>query len=143
MRVASLSLLLIAFAACRRDAAPPPVTRTPPPEVAAKTIAEASALLGSDLSADPAKAAELVAAQFGDAPADPEAALLLARACFRAAEPERCAVALDALFAHAPKEKVDWLAEGECLRAWLAERRGDAQGAVAGYQKALERAPNY
>jgi tetratricopeptide (TPR) repeat protein len=144
-QVASLSLLLITLAACDRGAgpSPPAVPRTPPPEVAAKTIAEAKALLGSDMSADPAKAAGLVAAQFGDAPADPEAALLLARACFRAEDPQRCAVALDALFEHAPKEKVDWLAEGECLRAWLAERRGDAKGAVAGYRKALERAPNY
>jgi tetratricopeptide (TPR) repeat protein len=134
---------LLALAACDRGASRDVVTKRPPAEVAAKAIADAKALLGSETAPDPAHAAALLAATFGDSPADPEAALLLARACFRAEDPDHCSVALDALFARAPKEHGDWLAEGDCFRAWLAERSGDFKGAVAGYRRALDRAPNY
>src|SRR5262245_12386526 len=78
--------------------APARVTRTPSTEEAARTLASAKALLGNDLAADPARAAELLTATFGNVPADAEAAFWLARATFRAGEPDRCGLALDALF---------------------------------------------
>lgn len=144
MRRARLVLLLVALAACERAAAPPAgTTKAPAPEVAAKAIADAKALLVNDITADPPKAAALLETIFGDAPADPEAALLLARACFRSEETARCAIAIDALLARAPKERSAWLAEGEFLRAALAERRGDAKAAIAGYQRAIDLLPNY
>jgi tetratricopeptide (TPR) repeat protein len=140
-------MLLLALAACDRAAGPSSglagVTKSPPPEAAAKAIADAKALLGNDLAADPPKAAALLAETFGDAPADPEAALLLARASFRAEDSKRCAVAVEALLERAPSDKKVWLAEGEFLRAQLAERRGDAKAAIAGYQKAIDLLPTY
>ena len=143
MRFAPLVTLLVALCACDRGAAPAGTTKAAAPEVAAKAIADAKALLGSDLAADPTKAAALLAAAFGDSPADPEAALLLARASIRAEDSKGCALAVEALLARAPKERKEWLAEGEFLRALLAARRGDAKAAVAGYQRAIDLLPNY
>jgi tetratricopeptide (TPR) repeat protein len=147
MRAALLVTLLAALAACERGPNPSPgpagTTKAPAPEVAAKAIADAKALLGNDLAADPAKAAALLAAAFGDAPADPEAALLLARASIRSEDPKRCELAIEALLARAPKERKEWLAEGEFLRASLAARRGDPKAAIAGYQRAIDLLPNY
>lgn len=144
MRLAPPVTLLLALAACDRAVTPPAATtRTPAPEVAAKAIADAKALLGNDIAVDPKRAAGILAEAFGDAPADPEAALLLARACFRAEEGRRCAIAIDALFARAPQEKKAWLAEGEFLRAAMAERSGDAKAAVAGFERAIDLLPNY
>lgn len=143
MRAASLVTLLVALASCDHAAAPAGTTKAPAPEAAAKAIADAKALLVNDITADPPKAAALLETTFGDAPADPEAALLLARACFRSEDKKGCANAIGALLARAPKERAAWLAEGEFLRAALAERSGDAKAAIAGYQRAIDLLPNY
>jgi len=96
---------------------------------------------------DPPRALALLRATFGDAPADADAALLLARATFRAEEPAACRIALDAYFARVPADHAalhaDWTAEAWVLRGWIEERAGDNAAARPHYEKALALVPNY
>jgi tetratricopeptide (TPR) repeat protein len=147
------SLLLLA-ASCGGSEAPSngtpaavgssaPTTKHPAAQEAAEALADARPLLVVGPGADPPRALERLTQVFGEAPADVEAALLLARAAFRSEQSERCRAALDAYFALDPKEHPEWSAEAWALRGWLLEREGRPREALPFYDRAIELVPAY
>jgi len=145
MRGVPLSLAML-IGGCGPDDAPPREAAQQvavDPKSAAEALTEARTLLGNDKGADPPKALARLEATFGSRPSDPEAAALLARAAFRSEQPERCRVALDAYFAHEPKDRADWSAEAWVLRGWLLEREGKSSEALPHYDRALQISPVY
>jgi tetratricopeptide (TPR) repeat protein len=136
-----------AVAACSRDesrgAARSPTTLAPSAAAAAAAIADARAELVVDHERDPGRARRRLESTFGDAPSEPEAALLLARAAFRLEDRAACDRALDAYFAHAPRDRPDWSAEATLVRGWLCERAGEFERALELDDQALALVPTY
>ncbi len=130
-------------AATVQEATTARTTLQPAADVAAQALTQARELLGVNAKADPPKALALLEATFGSAPADAEAAFLLARAAFRADASARCRLALDTYFALDPKEHVEWRAEAWVLRGWLCEHEGRFRDALPNYEKALAVLPAY
>lgn len=141
-RARRLLVWLAATTACgpASDEAP---SLLPPTAEQAAVLEHARALVAVGAKADPPQAVALLTAAFGAAPRHPEAAFLLARAAFRAEQPDRCTQALDAYFAAPAKEHVEWTAEAWVLRGWLLERAGRFAEAPALYQQALALQPKY
>jgi len=140
-------LIALAALACsgeEPDHAPAALPPAEPPSPAQQAALEqARALVAVGAKADPPRAVTLLTDAFGASPRHPEAAFLLARAAFRAEQPERCAAALDAWFAAPAADHVDWTAEAHVLRGWLEERAGRFAAATPHYARALELLPTY
>jgi tetratricopeptide (TPR) repeat protein len=135
-------VLAIVAVACSRgdEIAPPPFALTADQQVA---LEQSRALVAVGSKADPPRAVTLLTNAFGAEPRHPEAAFLLARAAFRAEQPDGCRAALDAYFAAPAADHVDWTAEAHVLRGWLEERAGRFAEAVPHYAQALSLQPNY
>lgn len=122
----------------------PPTASTEAPSAEQQAVLEqARALVAVGAKADPPRAATLLTDAFGATPRHPEAAFLLARATFRAEQPDRCTAALDAYFAAPAADHLDWTAEAYVLRGWLDERAGRFAAAMPHYARALELQPKY